>query len=135
VNKLYPPLTFKIFPIQNCLNISLNFSGLQSWASVMKLPRQNSASTEFPKPQAQPFRSPRFHHLKFHIIKQDYRKLLSLNVLHVPVSTTYVTYNQNAPYSCHLMDIFAVFAAPQIFTSTFTISICVHVQWTGYSIL
>jgi len=25
VNKLYPPLIFKIFLTQNCLNISLNF--------------------------------------------------------------------------------------------------------------
>jgi len=44
----------------------------------MKLTHQNSASIEFPKPHAQPFHSPRFHHLKFRIIKRDYRKLLTI---------------------------------------------------------
>jgi len=82
-----------------------------------------------------PFHSPRFHHPKFRIIKRDYRKLLSLNVLNVPVSTIYVTYSRNAPYACHVTDTVAVFAAAQIFTSTFTISRFAHVQWTGYSML
>jgi len=100
----------------------------------MKLSHQNSASIEFPKPHAH---SPRFHHLKSSALSNGTtgNYSLSLNNLHVPVSTIHVTYNRNAPYSCHLMDKFSVIAAAQIFSSTFTISICAQVQWTDYSIL